>query len=87
MTDDEIRAALLAARGFAPRSEPNHVIVARSRVEGDLSEIDAWVRTHGGRMETQPGYESQAMGQGRWQRGPTTEPSHWYVIPAAALGI
>lgn len=84
----EIRDALLAARGaFATFSVSNHVVIARSRVEGELSEIDGWVRAHDGRIKTQPGYESQSRGQGRWQRGPTTEPSQWYVVPAAAMEL
>jgi hypothetical protein len=89
MTDDEIRTALLDARGgFAPLTVRDHVVVGRHRVKADdLDEVDRWVRRNGGDIRTQPGYESQSLGAGRWHRGPSTEPSDWYVIPAAALGL
>jgi hypothetical protein len=88
MTDEEIRAALLDARvGFRPFSVSDHVVVSRDRVARDLEEIDRWVRDHGGSIKTEPGYESQALGAGRWEQGPSTPPSLWYVVPASALGL
>lgn len=72
---------------MAPYSVPGHLIVARARVEAELPEVDRWVYQHGGRIETQPGVEAKALGEGRWHRGVATAPSDWYVIPASALGL
>jgi hypothetical protein len=88
MTDDEIRAALLNARGApAPFSIDGHVVISRERVAADADEIDRWVVEQSGWIETVPGYESQALGGGMWQRGPSTKPSRWYVVPAPAVGL
>lgn len=87
MTDEEIRAALLEARGsMVPLSVPDHVVVLRDRVAGDPDEIDRWVCDHGGRIHTEPGYESQQLGGGPWGRR-RKPPSRWYVVPASALEL
>jgi len=87
MTDDEIRDALLSARGFAPYPVIDHIVVLRERVTGDLDEIDRWVQEHGGHINTEPGSESSALTGGLWQRPPSTEPSRWYVVPGPAVGL
>jgi hypothetical protein len=84
MTDDEIRAALLVARGFAPFSMVDHVVVSRDRVVGDLREIDEWVRVRG-RIHTEPGYQSQQIGGGGQRR--RKPPSLWYVVPVSELSL
>jgi hypothetical protein len=90
MTDDEIRALLLSLKGrrFSPFAGPlpDTAIVNREDVTEagtDVSEIDAWVTTHGGRIHAQAGAESRAL-EGRWTHR-TTETSHWYLVPMAAL--
>jgi hypothetical protein len=89
MTDEEIRASLFHARGaIAPFTEEGHIVVSRDRVTADdLDEVDRWVMEKGGEIRTVPGSESQLVSTGAWQRGPSTEPSAWYVIPAGALGL
>ncbi len=88
MTDNEIRQALLDARGFAPYSVPDHLVVLRDHVQAaDIGAVDRWVAANGGHIDTQPGYQSPALGTSTWQRGPSTPPSDWYVVPAQALGL
>ena len=89
MTDDEIRSALLAARGgFAPVTKDHHLVLSRDRVAAEnRDEVDRWVQAVNGEIHTEPGYESRPLGTARWQHGPSTAPSQWYIVPAAVLGL
>ncbi len=58
VNDSEIRAAILGARGgMKPFSAADCEVVNRERVNGDLDEVDAWVRNRG-RIVELPGLGS-----------------------------
>jgi len=87
MTDDEIVAALLAARaqgGMQPFSVSNAYVIDRARVEGDHDAVERWLLRQGGELVEWPGVSSGALTPG-WQRPPSRPPSYWYVVPSVAI--